>query len=110
MFTQQAQQLFITKYINIINNKKTNSIVLWHGLGSGKTMTSIYASLNNHGKTILIWAPASLIGNYQSELKKAQTNTSRGGKSNKQKGGMIVKNFLQQLHTKQSMENPLIKY
>lgn len=63
--TQQAQQTFISNYMN--ENSPVKGMVLWHGLGSGKTLTSIFTTqLNN--RNIVVMAPASLIGNYRKEL------------------------------------------
>ena len=66
-FTYQKQQLFIHRWFK--NGKK--KLLLFHGLGSGKTCSSILAieavkqSINN----VFICTPASLKENYKSELK-----------------------------------------
>lgn len=64
----QEQQRFIGYFINE-NMPDNRGIVLWHGLGSGKTLTSINASLQNNRPVVVI-APASLIGNFRKELDK----------------------------------------
>jgi hypothetical protein len=48
---------------------KSNSIIAYHGLGSGKTLTSILAAEEAKGPKLIL-APASLLGNYRKELKK----------------------------------------
>jgi hypothetical protein len=62
----QAQQKFIKKFIN---DRDNNGIVLWHGLGSGKTLSGIYTSLGHLGNVIVL-PPASLIGNFSQEYAK----------------------------------------
>lgn len=63
-FVLQMHQLMIGKYMEHYN---TDSILAWHGLGSGKTITSIMASLQpNHN--VYVFCPASLIDNYKTEL------------------------------------------
>lgn len=75
---EQAQQEFIKKYINLsINTNSTlqqlnKSIILWHGLGSGKTLTSIFASVESINKKkkekVNVLLPASLQGNFTNEI------------------------------------------
>ena len=48
---------------------KTTGIIFSHGLGSGKTFTSILAGEKQPGRKLVV-APASLVSNYQKELKK----------------------------------------
>ena len=48
---------------------KTNGLILYHGLGSGKTFTSIMAGERQPGRKLVL-APASLLSNYGKELKK----------------------------------------
>jgi SNF2 family DNA or RNA helicase len=45
-------------------------VLVYHGLGSGKTLTSILAGEQNGGATVVV--PASLRENYRKELKKAR--------------------------------------
>ena len=47
--------------------KKSNAVLVYHGLGSGKTATSIAAT---EGQPTDVVVPASLRGNYQKEIKK----------------------------------------
>ena len=72
---EQAQQEFIKKYINLtVTNYEelNNSVILWHGLGSGKTLSSIFAaiqSLNQKNKEkVNVLLPASLQGNFTNEI------------------------------------------
>jgi SNF2 family DNA or RNA helicase len=48
---------------------KTNGIIFSHGLGSGKTFSSIMAGETQPGRKLVL-APASLLSNYGKELKK----------------------------------------
>ena len=48
---------------------QSNSLIAYHGLGSGKTLTSILAAQREKGPKLVL-APASLIGNYRKELHK----------------------------------------
>ena len=50
-----------------LDNSK--SVIAYHGLGSGKTLTSILAAQGTPGAKLVL-APASLLGNYRKELKK----------------------------------------
>ena len=47
--------------------KKTDAILLYHGLGSGKTATSIAMTEGDNAEVVV---PASLRGNYEKEIKK----------------------------------------
>lgn len=62
-FILQNHQLLISKYLKSNND----SVLLWHGLGSGKTITSIAAALEI-GTIVHVIAPAALIDNYRQEL------------------------------------------
>jgi hypothetical protein len=63
-FVLQMHQLMIGKYME---HYETDSILAWHGLGSGKTITSIMAALQpNHN--VYVFCPAALIDNYKTEL------------------------------------------
>jgi len=69
-FILQNHQLYIAKYLNEIKDQPNNSLLLWHGLGSGKTITSIAAAFEtSDGRDIVVACPASLMDNYQEELK-----------------------------------------
>jgi hypothetical protein len=63
-FVLQMHQLMIGKYME---HYETDSILAWHGLGSGKTITSIMAALQP-GHTVYVFCPAALIDNYKTEL------------------------------------------
>ena len=67
-FILQNHQLAISKYL-----REHDSLLLWHGLGSGKTITSIasaFESSNTQKNTVIVACPASLMDNYQEELEK----------------------------------------
>lgn len=67
-FILQNHQLAISKYL-----REHDSLLLWHGLGSGKTITSIasaFESSNTSMNNVIVACPASLMDNYQSELEK----------------------------------------
>ena len=53
--------------------EESKSLIANHGLGSGKTYTSILAGEGTPGKKLVL-APASLLGNYSKELKKSKAN------------------------------------
>uniref|UniRef100_A0A6C0I003 Helicase ATP-binding domain-containing protein n=1 Tax=viral metagenome TaxID=1070528 RepID=A0A6C0I003_9ZZZZ len=65
-FILQNHQLAISRYL-----REHDSLLLWHGLGSGKTITSIataFESSNTAKNTVIVACPASLMDNYQEEL------------------------------------------
>lgn len=63
-------QQLISDYINI--NTPYRGLLLFHGLGSGKTCSSIAITeqFKNTNKRVFILTPASLAPNYEKELKK----------------------------------------
>jgi hypothetical protein len=63
-------QQLISDYINI--NTPYRGLLLFHGLGSGKTCSSIAITeqFKNTNKKVFILTPASLAPNYEKELKK----------------------------------------
>jgi len=67
-YTLQKHQVSAVKQLN-----NTNSLIANHGLGSGKTVTSIEAGEQTPGSKMIV-APASLLGNYSKELKKFNVN------------------------------------
>lgn len=69
MMTEQQQQKFIRNIMSEGNNA-VRALVLWHGLGSGKTLTSILTTVENN-RNIVVFSPASLIGNYKEEIENA---------------------------------------
>ena len=78
---EQAQQEFIKKYINLtVTNfeELNNSVILWHGLGSGKTLSSIFASIEsikkNNKEKVNVLLPASLQGNFTNEIENYISN------------------------------------
>lgn len=66
-FEYQKQQQFIQRWFQNGNKK----LLLFHGLGSGKTCSSILAmkSLQKKIRHTYVVTPASLIGNYKKELR-----------------------------------------
>lgn len=63
-FILQMHQFMIGKYMHHYN---TDSLLAWHGLGSGKTITSIMAALKPNNN-VYVFCPAALIPNYENEL------------------------------------------
>jgi hypothetical protein len=63
-------QKLISDYLNL--NTPYRGLLLFHGLGSGKTCSSIAISeqFKNTNKRVFILTPASLAPNYEKELKK----------------------------------------
>lgn len=65
MFRLQAHQESVLNYLNHVNR-----ILLFHGLGSGKTCTSIALALAKYqNNPIVVITPASLVSNYINELR-----------------------------------------
>ena len=64
-FILQMHQFMIGKYMHHYN---TDSLLAWHGLGSGKTITSIMAALKPNNN-VYVFCPAALIPNYEGELR-----------------------------------------
>jgi superfamily II DNA or RNA helicase len=62
------------KAINFINDPLKNSLLIVHGTGTGKTLTALTASqcyLNaNPTDKVVVISPASLVGNFEKEMKK----------------------------------------
>lgn len=69
--TLQAQQLFVKQYIN----EKTpfRGLLLWHGLGSGKTCASISIASTFSDNEITLIAPSSLTENFKNDYKRCGT-------------------------------------
>ena len=68
-FSLLIHQMVVRDYMNLYSPYR--GLLLYHGLGSGKTCTSIaLAEGMKSGKKIIIMTPASLRPNYISELKK----------------------------------------
>lgn len=68
-FTLLTHQKIVTDYMNIYTPYR--GLLLYHGLGSGKTCTSIaIAEGMKNNKKIVVLTPASLSTNYMEELKK----------------------------------------
>lgn len=66
-YNLQIPQLFVSQYINPKTPYK--DILIYHGIGSGKTCSSItIAEQWKHKKHIIVVLPASLINNYRDEL------------------------------------------
>lgn len=60
------------KAIRFINDPKNDSLLVVHGTGTGKTLTSLTASQcyleRNPDSTVFVISPASLIGNFEKEM------------------------------------------
>lgn len=81
--------------------KNTPGLVLAHGLGTGKTRTSIQTA-NQLGRPATVVVPAALQGNYKKELDKwlgeqpdsfsieSQQAIARGGLQNNPEGGTLI--------------------
>lgn len=69
-FSLLLHQKLISDYINI--HTPSRGLLLYHGLGSGKTCSSIAIAeqFKNTNKKIIIMTPASLLPNYVKEIKK----------------------------------------
>lgn len=72
IFKILPQQLFLRNYLS--HKTPYNSLLIFHGTGSGKTLTSISVAeglrtqMPYLRKKILVLAPASLINNYKKEI------------------------------------------
>lgn len=71
----KSQQIFVAKYLNL--HTPYRGIVLWHGLGSGKTLSAIsvaeqFISDQKTDKkyTVLFISPAMLVSNFETEIQK----------------------------------------
>jgi len=62
--------------VNYMKTHETRGIILFHGLGSGKTVSSIAIS-KLYNKDILIIAPASMRTQWYNELKKMDVNLKK---------------------------------
>ena len=71
-FSLQNHQMFLKKYIQSELFTKNNRLMLYHGLGSGKTCSAISianAFKSKHPRSqILVVTPASLISNFYKEM------------------------------------------
>lgn len=71
-FALQKPQIFVSQYINPITPYK--GILVYHQIGSGKTITAIrVAEVWKKKRTIYIILPASLKGNFMNELRTEAT-------------------------------------
>lgn len=61
------------RVVNKIFEKDRHGLIVYHGLGSGKTITSILPSMVGGVKTTAV-TPASLQENYKKEIKKVHAN------------------------------------
>ena len=64
-FVAQAQQRLVPKYIN----EKTpfRGLLVWHGLGSGKSCTAILTANGFKTKEKVVVVPASLVNNFKGD-------------------------------------------
>ncbi len=67
-FILQNQQKFVSKYIN--EQTPFRGLLVWHGLGSGKTCAAIAASNTFKKTNIKLIAPAALINNFKIDYQK----------------------------------------
>lgn len=75
-------QLRVKDFFTNIENLNQNGILLYHGLGSGKTMTSIISAISYISKnakstkkeSIIVLCPASLKTNYSNEIIKSKND------------------------------------
>uniref|UniRef100_A0A6C0F7I3 Helicase n=1 Tax=viral metagenome TaxID=1070528 RepID=A0A6C0F7I3_9ZZZZ len=65
-----------TKSRNVIREKDSKGLLVFHGLGSGKTLTSI-AMAHNSDKEVIVIVPASLKDNYKKEIAKFGANKKK---------------------------------
>jgi len=75
-FKADPSQRLIGDYLNY--NSPYRGVLIYHGLGTGKTCTSILATdsfVNKHQKVVIL-LPASLENNYRKELKKCSRTGS----------------------------------
>lgn len=64
-------QLFLQKFFNLMINTNYRGLLLYHGLGSGKTCSAIAMSIDSlKEKQVIFLSPASLRDNFILELKK----------------------------------------
>jgi hypothetical protein len=67
-FVKKTQQEFVAKYIN--DNTPYRGLLLWHGLGSGKTCSSINIANNVKTMSKTIMVGASLVNNFKGDYPK----------------------------------------
>ena len=87
-FVLQTHQLMIGQYMKHYNK---DSLLAWHGLGSGKTITSIMAGLEPNNN-VYVFCPAALIGNYLNELKYYEVRLQKFKKYRKPANAIEVAN------------------
>jgi superfamily II DNA/RNA helicase len=63
-----------SKVVNFLSNDKNRGLILFHSVGSGKTLTSLFSAkklLTKYPtKKVIISAPKSIVGNFIKEMKK----------------------------------------
>ena len=77
-FALQKHQKFVTEYMRILDNSQNpdvRGLLLYHGLGSGKTCSAISIAMalglkGNQPRDIIVMTPASLKNNFISEIDK----------------------------------------
>jgi hypothetical protein len=76
-----VQQRFVRDYLQ--HDSPYRGLLLYHGLGSGKTCSAIAASeaLRAKGRKVIVMLPASLRGNYIREIRKCGSETFRESQS-----------------------------
>ena len=64
----QRQQKIVATYLD--NDSPYRGLLLYHGLGSGKTAASIFIAQGNYNKRLVVLLPASIRINYENELER----------------------------------------
>jgi hypothetical protein len=105
-FSLLAHQELVRDYINLYTPYR--GLLLYHGLGSGKTASSIAITEGmKNGKKIIIMTPASLRQNYIDEIKKAGEFLY---KKNQYWSWISTDRFPEQIDTLSSLLNLPIEY
>ena len=60
----------------VLDKAKLHNLLIAHGTGSGKTLSSIAAAMSIN-KPVEVVTPASLVDNYKKEIAKHTSNTGR---------------------------------
>lgn len=85
-YSHMVQQRFVRDYLQ--HDSPYRGLILYHGLGSGKTCSAIAASeaLRMHSKKVFVMLPASLRDNYVREIKKCGSEAFREAQSWRRQG------------------------
>lgn len=69
----KAYQTFIAKYME----RDVRGLLVYHGLGSGKTRTGVFTMNSNSDRDVIIMIPASLRGRWINEVRNFKTNPNQ---------------------------------